>query len=322
MSRIVFMGTPEFAVPILQALLETQQVVGVVTQPDRPAGRGRRLRPSPVKETAGAAGIPLYQPRSLKKPESGAPVRAWEPEAIVVAAYGQILRPHLLDLPPLGCINVHASLLPRWRGASPIQHAILAGDEESGISLMQMDVGLDTGPVYLRQPLALRPDETAATLHDRLAELGRQMIRNHLPAILSGALTAVPQNDEQATYAPMISKEDGRLDWSDGAAQLDRQIRAMTPWPSAFTTWEGQRLKIWEARPRPDRQLPPGRPGHVSGGADVVLVRAGEGALELLQLQPAGKQAMTAADFVRGRPEFIGSLLGVDQGEQAPGERE
>ncbi|MDX1662842.1 MAG: methionyl-tRNA formyltransferase [Candidatus Promineifilaceae bacterium] len=313
MSRIVFMGTPDFALPVLQALLETQELVGVVTQPDRPAGRGRQPRPSPVKEAALAAGVPLYQPRSLKSPEGGAPIRAWKPEAIVVAAYGQILRPHLLDLPPLGSINVHASLLPRWRGASPIQHAILAGDEESGISLMQMDVGLDTGPVYVRRALSLRPDETAATLHDRLAELGGQMIRDHLPAILSGALTPVPQDDTQATYAPMISKEDGRLNWSDGAVQLERQIRAMTPWPSAFTAWNGQRLKIWEARPHAERHLPSGEPGQVTGDADAVVVCTGEGALELLQVQPAGKQTMAAADFIRGRPDFIGSVLGEQQ---------
>lgn len=169
------MGTPNFAVPVLQTLIATQEVVGVVTQPDRPAGRGKQLRPSPVKETAVAAGIPIYQPQSLRSEEAAEPLHQWQPEMIIVAAFGQILRPHVLELPPLGCLNVHASLLPRWRGASPIQHAIMAGDAETGVTLMQMDVGLDTGAMFVKQAIPIRPDETAASLHDRLAELGATM---------------------------------------------------------------------------------------------------------------------------------------------------
>lgn len=310
MARIVFMGTPEFAVPSLEALIDTQTVTGVVTQPDRPAGRGRKLRPSPVKVAAEAAGLPIHQPPSLRERDAAGPLHDWKPDAIVVAAFGQILRPHVLDLPPYGCLNVHASLLPRWRGASPIQHAILAGDEETGVSLMRMDVGLDTGPVYVQETVPVRSDETAQTLHDRLAELGAEMLREHLDAILSGELSARPQNDDAATYAPMIKKEDGCIDWTASAAELDRHVRAMTPWPSAFTIWDGQRLKILGARPVANGETPAGEPGEVTGDEGNVIVLAGEGGLQLLEVQLAGKEAMAAAAFVRGRPEFIGGRLG------------
>lgn len=304
------MGTPAFAVPSLEALIETQTVVGVVTQPDRPAGRGQQVRPSPVKEAAEEADLPLYQPPSLREREAAEPLHAWSPDIIVVAAFGQILRPHLLDLPPHGCINVHASLLPRWRGASPIQHAILAGDEVTGVSLMRMDVGLDTGPVFAQEAVPIRPDETAETLHHRLAELGAQMLRAHLDAILSGLLAPEAQDDEKATYAPMIKKEDGRVDWQAGAAQFERHVRAMTPWPGAFTTWNGQRLKILAVRPVAEDETPPGEPGKVAGDEERAVVVTGEGGVQLLEVQLAGKEAMAVAAFVRGRPEFIGSRLG------------
>jgi methionyl-tRNA formyltransferase len=308
MTRIVFMGTPEFAVPVLQALLETQEVVGVVTQPDRPAGRGRDLRPSPVKALVLEAGVPLYQPPSLRKPESAGPIVDWQPEAIVVAAFGQILRPHLLALPAAGCINVHASLLPRWRGASPIQHAILAGDAQTGVSLMQMDEGLDTGPVYIAEAIPLHERETAETLHDRLASLGASMVRTHLPAIISGTLQASTQDDTQATYAPLIDKEDGLLNWQESAEQLDRHVRAMTPWPGAFSYWQQQRLKILEAQPwRGD--VPDLAPGAVGVYDDAVLVGSNQGALRLLAVQLAGKRAMPVLEFVNGHPQFSGSRL-------------
>lgn len=309
MFRIVFMGTPDFAVPILQALIDTQHVVGVVTQPDRKAGRGQSLRPSPVKVLAQQVGLPLYQPSSLRKPESAEPIVTWQPQAVVVAAFGQILRPHLLELPPLGCINVHASLLPRWRGASPIQHAILAGDDQTGISLMRMDEGLDTGPVYTSEAIPIAPGETAQTLHDRLAALGAGMIRRHLPAILAGDMRATPQDDTQATYAPLIDKEDGRLDWRQSAAQLERRVRAMTPWPGAFTTWQDRRLKILTARAFSSESPPAREPGTVTIRDDAVLVVAADGALQLLQVQPAGSRAMNATDFVNGYPDFPGSNL-------------
>ncbi|MGH2537541.1 MAG: methionyl-tRNA formyltransferase, partial [Candidatus Promineifilaceae bacterium] len=240
MVRIVFMGTPAFALKPLETLLATHAVVGVVSQPDRPAGRGRALQPPPVKRLAEEAGVPVYQPRSLKSEEAAAPLRAWAPDLIVVAAFGQILRPHVLDLPPHGCLNLHASLLPRWRGASPIQHAILAGDTESGISLMRMDLGLDTGPVYAQRGLPLRPDETAASLHDRLSRLAAGMLAAYLGDILAGRLPAVPQDDSTASNAPLIRKADGRLDWSQPAAALERRVRAMTPWPGVYTDWDGR----------------------------------------------------------------------------------
>jgi methionyl-tRNA formyltransferase len=308
MARIVFMGTPAFALPALTALIDTQTVVGVVTQPDRPAGRGNQLRPSPVKQEAAARGIPVYQPPSLKKVEAAEPLLAWEPDLIVVAAFGQILRPHVLYLPAHGSLNVHASLLPRWRGASPIQHALLAGDAETGISLMQMDEGLDTGPVYIQEALTIAPLDTAATLHDRLAELGGQMLRDHLDEILAGRLTAEPQDDSRATYAPLIQKESGALDWWRSSELLDRQIRAMTPWPGAFTHWRGELLRIVQARPVAGT-LPDGQPGLVVTRNDEVIVLTGDGGLRLQQLQLAGKRAMAADAFVRGHADFVGSDL-------------
>jgi methionyl-tRNA formyltransferase len=317
MTRIVFMGTPEFAVPDLKALIDAYNVVGVVTQPDRPAGRGRQLRPSPVKKAAQAAGLPLYQPASLRREETAEPIRNWQPDLIVVAAFGQILRPHLLNLPPLGCLNVHASLLPRWRGASPIQHAILAGDTSTGISLMQMDEGLDTGPVYVREAIPIHADETAATLHDRLADLGAAMLSQYLDEIIDGRLTPQSQDDSQATYAPLITKDAGELNWQESAAALDRRIRAMTPWPGAFTWWDGQLLKIKTAVPLPTTGLIGGTPGQVvpgpideESGEETAVVLTGAGGLQLQTIQLAGKKEMAMSDFLRGRPDFIGDILG------------
>ncbi len=309
MSKIVFMGTPDFSVPGLQKLIQTQTVVGVVTQPDKPAGRGQQLRPSPVKVVAEAAGIPVYQPKSLRSEEAAAPLRAWQPDVIVVAAFGQILRPHVLDLPPHGCVNVHASLLPRWRGASPIQHALMAGDAETGICLMRMDPGMDTGPVYVCQSTTITATDTAATLHDRLAEMGATLLAERLDDILHGRLTPTPQDDAQTTYAPMIKKEDGRIQWPQPAAVIDRHIRAMTPWPGAFTLWQGQALKILAARPSLDHLA--GAPGQIFPSKDgqTAVVATGSGSLHLQTVQLSGKRALDAAEFLRGRPDFIGSRL-------------
>ena len=303
------MGTPDFAVPALRTLIRTQEVAGVVTQPDRPAGRGRQVKPPPVKVIAQDAGIPVYQPKSLRSEEAAGPLREWAPELIVVAAFGQILRPHVLTLPVHGCLNVHASLLPRWRGAAPIQHVILAGDSETGISLMQMDDGLDTGPVYARKAIAIGPEETAATLHDRLAALGAQLLGEKLDAILAGRLAAEAQEDSQSTYAPMIKKTDGEIDWGRSAAEIERQIRAMTPWPGAFTSWEGKTLKILSRVLVEEDVVTEGRPGLVApmeGGAAVVT---GDGAIGLDRIQVAGKKATRIEDFLRGRPEFLGEVL-------------
>lgn len=310
-ARIVFMGTPEFAVPCLQTLIETQQVVGVVTQPDKPAGRGNKLRPSPVKVVAEAAGIPIYQPRSLKKEEAAAPLREWQPDIIVVAAFGQILRPHVLYLPPLGSLNVHASLLPRWRGASPIQHAILAGDATTGVTLMRMDEGLDTGDMFVQESIAIEPRETTATLHDKLSLLGADMLRRHLDNILARRILPTQQDDAISTYAPMIRKEAGQIDWRQATAALDRLVRAMTPWPGATTQWQGETLKVLNARPAAGA-LPAGRPGLVVHSSEGVAALSGDGGLLLEEIQLPGKRAMPTVDFVRGRPDFIGSVLGQD----------
>jgi methionyl-tRNA formyltransferase len=303
------MGTPEFAVPSLLALIETQHVVGVVTQPDKPSGRGNVMRASPVKLLAQSAGIPVYQPRSLKQEEAAEPLQAWRPDAIVVAAFGQILRPHVLGLPPAGCINVHASLLPRWRGASPIQHAILAGDTDSGITLMLMDEGLDTGPVFIREALLIGERETATSLHDRLAVLGAKLLRQHLDNILAGHILAYPQDHDASTYAPMIRKEAGQIDWAQGSIEIDRLIRAMTPWPGAYTGWQGEMLKIDSARPVLNH-LPLEEPGRVVVLNQDVAVLTGNGALILERVQLAGKRALSISDFLRGRPEFLGAILG------------
>ncbi|VAW30877.1 Methionyl-tRNA formyltransferase [hydrothermal vent metagenome] len=315
MKKIVFMGTPEFAVPVLQTLIDTQNVVGVVTQPDRPAGRGKRLRASPVKVAAEAANVPVYQPKSLRSEAAAQPLRDWQPDMIIVAAFGQILRPHVLDLPPHGCLNIHASLLPRWRGASPIQHAILAGDAETGICLMQMDVGLDTGPVFTCASTPISVTETAVSLHDRLATLGAELLATHLDNILAGKLAATPQDDEQSTYAPMIEKEDGRLDWQQTSIALDRRIRAMTPWPGAFTTWQGKMLKIKQAAVANGR-LPTGNPGQVVAFAsneheEGAVVLTSEGGLLLQEIQLAGKRTTAVADFLRGHSHFVGSQFDV-----------
>jgi methionyl-tRNA formyltransferase len=309
MAKIVFMGTPDFAVPSLEALIASQEVTGVVTQPDRPAGRGRKQQSPPIKTVAEAHRIPVYQPKSLRSEEAARPLREWAPEMIVVAAFGQILRPHVLELPPKGCLNVHASLLPRWRGAAPIQYAILAGDDETGVSLMQMDEGLDTGPVFVQKATLIQVGETAGKLHDRLARLGAELLKGHLDDILSGRLPAVPQNNDQATYAPMIKKEAGAIDWSQPAGQIDRHIRAMTPWPSAFTTWSGKMLKILAAEPVQGARLPSGLPGQVVLHQGSAIVLAGKGGLRLKRIQLAGRQAMSVDDFLNGQPEFARALL-------------
>ena len=312
MARIVFMGTPDFAVPALEALVDSYRVVGVVTQPDRPAGRGRRRRPSPVKQTALDRGIPLSQPRSLRMPEAVAQLAAWAPDVIVVAAFGQILRQDVLDLPPHGCLNVHASLLPRWRGAAPISAAILAGDDVTGVTIMRMDAGLDTGPILAQREELIQPNDTRATLKERLAQIGAELLIETLPVYLAGKLVPRPQLEEGVTYADQLRKEDGRLDWSLSAIELDRRVRAFAPWPGAFTTWQGQRLKILRALPMRDwRGDAP--PGTVFALADESVVATGKGALRLEEVQLAGKRPADIAAFLRGQRSFLGSRLGASK---------
>jgi methionyl-tRNA formyltransferase len=310
MARVVFMGTPDFAVPALEALTDAHQVIGVVTQPDRPAGRGRRLTPPPVKQVALEHGLPLSQPQSLRAPEAVDQLATWEPEAIVVVAFGQILPENVLDLPPHGCLNVHASLLPRWRGAAPVAAAILAGDEVTGVTIMRMDAGLDTGPILAQREGPIRPDDTQATLEKRLARLGATLLVETLSAYLEGALLPRPQPEEGVTYAGQLRKEDGHLDWSLPAVELDRRVRAFTPWPGALTMWHGQRLKVLRAVPLPGWHggAPPGTVFALANG---LAVATGRGALRLEEVQLAGKRPVDIAAFLRGQRDFAGSRLGV-----------
>lgn len=305
-TRVVFMGTPEFAVPSLRALLQHARVVGVVTQPDRPAGRGQKLIESPVKQAAQRAGVPVIQPEKLREPAALAQLTAWQPDLIVVAAFGQILKPAVLNLPPFGCINVHASLLPRWRGAAPVAAAIAAGDAETGVTLMRMDAGLDTGPLLTRSVEPIRPDDTTATLTARLAQRGADLLLATLPAYLNGEIEPQPQDEALATYAPQLRKDDGHLDFTRSAAELERRVRALTLWPGAFALWQGQPLKVLRAALAEGVN---GEPGEVLPYADGVVVACGNGALRLLEVQPAGRRAMPAGDFARGARGFIGSRL-------------
>lgn len=304
--RLVFMGTPEFAVPILDSLVAACRVMGVVTQPDREAGRGRRVERPPVKQTAQRLGLPVIQPRRLREPEAMAQLRDWAADLIVVAAFGQILRPEVLDLPPKGCLNVHASLLPRWRGAAPISAAILAGDAETGITIMQMDPGLDTGPVIAQRALPIQPEDSTQTLSERLSRLGAELLVDTLPGYLDGRLRPQPQDEASATYAGQLKKADGHLDFHLSAADLARRVRAFDPWPGAFAVWNGRPLKVLAAHAGPGS----------AGVGRVVLsdgqpaVGAGQGILVLDRVQPAGKRAMSGEEFLRGAREFIGEQLG------------
>jgi methionyl-tRNA formyltransferase len=294
--RIVFMGSPDFAVPTLQALHQHYPVVGVVTQPDRPSGRGRALTPPPIKVLAQELELPTIQPNRLKEPDAFSQLQAWSPDLIVVAAFGQILRPNVLDLPPLGCINVHASLLPRWRGAAPINAAILAGDEQAGVTIMKMDPGVDTGPTYTQRSLRIEATDTAITLSEKLSQLGADLLVESLPGILSGEIPPKPQPEEGVTYASMLKKEDGLLDFSQPAVVLERQVRAYQPWPGTFFLYEGQPLKVWQAslgdgKNEPDVQL-------VVNGKPAVATS--EGVLILEEVQPPGKKPMPGKAFLSG----------------------
>jgi len=308
-ARVVFMGSPDFAVPSLERLLDAHQVVGVVTQPDRPAGRGSRLRPPAVKLAAQGHGLPLYQPASLRTSEALEQLTDWAPDVIVVAAFGQLLPPAVLDLPPHGCINLHASLLPRWRGAAPVAAAILAGDRATGVTVMKMDAGLDTGPILLKKEEPIRADDTTGELTSRLAILAARLVSEALPPYLEGGLTPRPQPEEGVAYCNPLKKEDGRLNWSRPAVELDRQVRAVTPWPGAFTFWRGRRLKVLRAAPLPDwhGDCPPGTVIPVDDGA---VVATGEGGLELLEVQMAGRKSLSIRAFLCGQQDCLGAVLG------------
>lgn len=299
--RTIFMGSPDFALPTLKALHKNTQVVGVVTQPDRPSGRGRTLTPPPVKVLAQKLGILVFQPASLRKPEAAQPLVDLAPDMIVVAAFGQILRKHVLELPKFGCINVHASLLPRWRGAAPINAAILHGDPQTGVTIMQMDPGLDTGPILNMEAITIGPEETAGELSDRLAELGAKLLVETLPGYISGAITPRPQPEDSSTYAPMLSKSDGKLDFQQDAPSLARKVRAFQPWPGTYTTWKGQPLKVHQAYAV---EKPSGTPGIHTIVQDLPAIFCKQGALVLPTLQPAGKKAMPGKVFLNGARDW------------------
>ncbi|MGN2246684.1 methionyl-tRNA formyltransferase [Frateuria sp. GZRR35] len=306
--RIVFAGTPEFSVPCLEACRASgAQVVAVYTQPDRPAGRGRKLAPSPVKQAALAAGLPVEQPETLKSPEAQATLAGYAPDLMVVVAYGLILPRKVLAIPRLGCWNVHASRLPRWRGAAPIQRAILAGDAESGVDLMRMEAGLDTGPVLLEKRTPIAPDDTGGTLHDRLSMLGAEVLADGLRRTLAGeALVATPQPDEGVTYAHKLDKAEAKLDFARPAIELERTVRAFDPWPVAEGVIAGENLRIWSAR-AVDRQHG-ATPGTVmAAGRDGIELACGEGVLRVTAVQRPGGKRISAADYLNARPELRGA---------------
>jgi methionyl-tRNA formyltransferase len=312
MTRIVFMGTPAFAVPTLERLAETYEVVAVVTQPDRPAGRKRRLTAPPVKAAALARGLLVWQPPTLRTPQAVSRLRTLSPDLIVVVAFGQILRADVLEIPPHGCLNLHGSLLPKYRGAAPVPATILAGETETGVTLMRMDEGMDTGPVIAQATCPIAPDDTTATLRDKLCHLGADLLIETLPRWLAGEVTSQPQDDSQATYCHPIAKSDGRLDWQLSAEELARRVRAFIPWPTAFTSWQGKPLKVLRALPLPDWRGE-GQPGAVVALDDGVGVVTGRGVLRLEEMQLAGKRAMTTQDFLRGQRGFVGSVLESEQ---------
>lgn len=297
--RIVFAGTPEFAARHLQALLDAgHPVVGVYTQPDRPAGRGQKLMPSPVKQLASQHNIPLFQPSSLRDPMAQAELAALRPDLLLVVAYGLILPQAVLDIPRLGCINSHASLLPRWRGAAPIQRAIQAGDGESGVTLMQMEAGLDTGPMLCKVTTPISTEDTAGSLHDRLAELGAQAMAAAIGPLVRGELRGEKQDDSLATYAHKLNKDEARIDWQQPATELDRQIRAFNPWPISHAQLDGETVKVLSAVP----EQASGPAGTIlSANKDGLTVACGEGALRLTRLQMPGGKALAFADLFNSR---------------------
>ena len=306
--RIIFAGTPDFAVPPLKALLASgHAVVAVYTQPDRPAGRGRKLAASPVKLLAMEHDVPVYQPDSFKAEEDIKRLRLQQADIMVVVAYGLLLPEAVLNAPRLGCINIHASILPRWRGAAPIQRAVLAGDAFSGVSIMQMEKGLDTGPVYLIKRVPLAADETGGSLHDKLSVLGAEALLQALPGIVDGSLTAVAQDDRLSTYARKLDKQEAAIDWTRPAQEIERQVRAFNPWPVAYTPYENVNLRIWEAHALEGAAAAAGTV--MAAGREGIDVATGSGLLRITHLQMPGKRAMSAVDFINSQ-QIQGIILG------------
>ncbi|MGK3131517.1 methionyl-tRNA formyltransferase [Pantoea sp. C8B4] len=308
--KIIFAGTPDFAARHLDALLASEhQVVGVFTQPDRPSGRGNKLTPGPVKVLAQSHDVPVFQPKSLKPEENQQLVADLQADIMVVVAYGLILPKAVLDMPRLGCINVHGSLLPRWRGAAPIQRSLWAGDRETGVTIMQMDVGLDTGDMLHKLSCPITPEDTSASLYDKLAELGPQGMLDTLDLLASGKAQPEVQDEALVSYAEKLSKEEARLDWSLSAVQLERCIRAFNPWPVSFFLIEDQPVKVWQASVLPHQNKQPGEIIHADKNG--IQIATADGVLNLLSLQPAGKKAMSAQDLLNSRREWFatGTLL-------------
>jgi methionyl-tRNA formyltransferase len=311
--RVVFMGTPEFAVPVLQDLLTYPgiEVVGVVTQPDRPVGRKRLLMPTPVKAEAIKHGIPALQPVRLRRPESVEELRSLQPDLIVTAAYGQILPKSVLEIPRLGCINIHASLLPKYRGGAPIHHAVMNGDAVTGVTIMYMAEGLDTGDMISRVQLAIDDLDTTGSLFDKLSKAGAKLLLDTLPDLLAGRIKAEQQNDEAAVYSPNVSREQELIDWNKPALSLWNQVRGLNPRPGAYTMWDGEVLKVWSCA-KPDMAKETNyTPGTVVAvGEDGIQVATGHGLLTITELQPAGKKAMQAAQLIHGGRLTVGTVLG------------
>jgi methionyl-tRNA formyltransferase len=309
---VVFMGTPEFAVPVLDCLIQSEyQVVAVYTQPDRPAGRRQGLVSSVVKEAALVYGLQILQPTSLKQPEEKERLADLHPDVIIVAAFGQLLPQSILDIPPFGCLNIHFSLLPKHRGPAPVAAAILAGDKVSGVSIMLMDKGFDTGPILAQEQTSILPQDTTESLSNKLAHVGAQLLIKTLPLWLEGHLTPQPQIETEATYSKTITKEDGEIDWHLSAVELWQRLRAFQPWPGCYTRWQGKLIKIIKAIPLPEVQG--GKPGQVvvirQPQGTLVGVQTAEGVLQLLQVQLEGKRAMSAEEFIRGQRSFTDALL-------------
>jgi methionyl-tRNA formyltransferase len=306
----VFMGTPEFGAAVLEELAESHAgVEAVVTQPDRPRGRGQKLQPSAVKQVAAAYELPVLQPQKVSEPEFVEKLRELEPDVIVTAAFGQLIPPEVLAIPEKGCINVHASLLPEFRGAAPIHRALLAGEDRTGITIMYMDEGLDTGDIMLQEQVAIEPGETAGSLHDKLAELGAVMTIRALRLLAEGEAPRTPQEDEAATYAPRVKKEEARIDWSESAEYLERMFRAFDPWPGAYSKLNGKRLKVFRAEVTYDEELEletptPGTIARVTTGA--LFVKCGEGFAVLEEVQPAGSKRMSVEAFLQGHDVEVG----------------
>lgn len=310
--KIVFMGTPDFAAGALEALIGAgYEVTAVVTQPDKPKGRSKELIPPPVKQCAQKYHIPVLQPRRIKTPEAIAELKQYPADIYIVAAFGQILSQEILDIPPYGCLNIHASLLPKYRGASPIQHVIIDGEEKTGVTIMQMDAGLDTGDMLYKKEVAIDAHDTYETLHDKLMALGGEAIVEALPLLEQGSLKPEKQQDSESCYASLIDKSMGRVDFNKEAVSLDRLIRGLTPWPSAFTTYRGKQLKIWRAEPDMAKETCGRAPGEImETDKESITVATGQGALKIYELQLEGKKRMTAHDFLLGVRIQPGELLG------------